>query len=72
MLIYWVYSKINFDVYLATYELGLELNSVGWYEICEFSYLATFGKVSSALRIGRVLLKNSNVSRFKRSLKRKK
>ena len=40
--------------------------------MCAFSYLATFGSVSSALRIGRVLLKNSNVSRFNKSLKLEK
>ena len=56
----------------STYELGFELNSVGWYEICAFSYLATFGSVSSAFNIGRVLLKNSNVSRFNKSLKLEK
>ena len=48
------------------------MNSVGWYEICAFSYLATFGSVSSAFNIGRVLLKNSNVSRFNKSLKSEK
>ena len=62
---YWIINK-------STYELGFELNSVGWYEICAFSYLATFGSVSSAFNIGRVLLKNSNVSRFNKSLKLKK
>ena len=53
-----------------TYELGFELNNVGWYEMCAFSYFATFGKVSSAFRIGKVLLKNSSTFRFSKSLKR--
>ena len=50
---------------------GLELNKVGFWVIWLSSYLATLGSVSSALRMGKVLLKNSSVLALKSSLKRK-
>ena len=48
---------------------GFEWNKVGFWLMWLSSYRATFGKVSSAFKMGKVLLKNSNVLALKSSLK---
>ena len=55
-----------------TYLFGFELKSVGWYEMWFSSYLATFGRVSSAFKMGNVLLKNSRVLVLMTSLEKRK